>query len=179
MNSELATQGLQRKAASIRLVIFDVDGVLTDGRLLFGSDGSEFKTFHVRDGHGIKMLQSNDIDVAIISGRSTPAVERRMAELAVKHVYLGAQDKTAALEDLLARTNVSAEQAAYVGDDVVDIPVMRRVGLAIAVQDADPYVKRHAHWLTPSNGGRGAARDVSEFLLEARGRLDAARTQLF
>ncbi len=179
MSSGLELQELHRKAATIRLVIFDVDGVLTDGRLLFGSDGTEFKAFHIRDGHGIKMLQRDGVDVAIISGRSALAVERRMAELAVKHVYLGAQDKAAALEDLLARTNVSAEQVAYVGDDIIDIPVMRRVGLAIAVQDADPFVKRHAHWLTPSNGGRGAARDVSEFLLEARGRLDAARTQLF
>lgn len=171
-------QALLQKAAQIRLVILDVDGVLTDGRLYFGSDGSEFKAFHIRDGHGIKMLQSYGIPVAVISGRRSPAVERRMAELGVTHVYQGIEDKTAALQELLDRLALVSGQVAYVGDDLVDLPIMTRVGLAIAVQDADPFVKRHAHWQTPHPGGQGAVRDVCELLLEARGQLDRERARL-
>ncbi len=169
-------QDLLTKAALIQLVIFDVDGVLTDGRLYLGSDGSEFKAFHVRDGHGIKMLLEAGVEVALISaGRNTAAVERRMADLGIRHAYLGTGDKLAAFDDLRGRLNLSPERIAYVGDDLIDLPVMTRVGLAIAVQDADPFVKRHAHWQTPNRGGRGAVRDVCELLLEAHGQLDNLR----
>jgi len=170
-------QDILQKAAQIRLVIFDVDGVLTDGRLYFGNDGNEFKAFHIRDGHGMKMLQNRGVAIAVISGRRATAVERRMADLGIRYVYLGIEDKLTAFEELLTRLELDAQQVAYVGDDVVDLPVMRRVGFAIAVQDADPFVKRHAHWQTPSAGGHGAARDVCELLLEARGQLDEERTQ--
>ncbi|MCP5196915.1 MAG: 3-deoxy-manno-octulosonate-8-phosphatase KdsC [Gammaproteobacteria bacterium] len=165
------------KAAQIRLVIFDVDGVLTDGRLYFGNDGDEFKAFYIRDGHGIKMLLDAGVDIAIISGRRALSVERRMADLGIRHVHLGVQDKRAAFDDLLAQLNLIADQVAYVGDDLIDLPVMTQVGLAIAVQDADPFVRRHAHWQTPHRGGRGAARDVCELLLEARGQLESARSR--
>ncbi len=161
------------KAANIRLVIFDVDGVLTDGRLILGDDGQEYKAFHSRDGHGIKMLKAGGVEIGIITGRTSKVVEHRMANLGITHVYQGKLDKVPAFEELLAKLGVAPEQTAYVGDDVVDLPVMRKVGLAIAVQDAHPFVKQHAHWQTPSRGGLGAARDVCELLLEAQGKLSA------
>ena len=170
-------QDILHRAAQIRLVIFDVDGVLTDGRLYLADDGNEFKAFHSRDGHGLKMLQNQGVAVAIISGRRSLAVERRMADLGINYVYMGVQDKLVAFQDLLQRQGLDAAQVAYVGDDVIDLPVMIRVGLAIAVQDADPFVKRHAHWQTPSPGGRGAVREVCELLLEALGRLEPERAR--
>ncbi len=163
------------KAARIQLVIFDVDGVLTDGRLYLGNDGNEYKAFHIRDGHGIKMLLEAGVEVAIISGRHAASVERRMVDLGIHHAYLGVQDKRAVFDSLLVRLGLTAEQAAYVGDDLIDLPVMSRAGLAIAVQDADSFVKQHAHWQTPSRGGRGAVREVCELVLEARGQLAALR----
>ena len=168
-------RNLASKAARIELVIFDVDGVLTDGRLYLGNDGNEYKAFHIRDGYGIKMLLETGVDVAIISGRHAASVERRMMDLGIRHVALGVQDKLAAFNSLLARLDLTADQVAFVGDDLIDLPVMSRVGLAIAVQDADPFVKQHTHWQTPSPGGRGAAREVCELLLEARGQLTALR----
>jgi 3-deoxy-D-manno-octulosonate 8-phosphate phosphatase (KDO 8-P phosphatase) len=163
---------LLEKAARIRLLILDVDGVLTDGSLFLGDDGQEYKAFHSRDGHGIKMLLSQGMEVAIITGRTSEVVRHRMENLGVTRLYQGQHDKTQAFRQLLEELRISAAQVAYVGDDVVDLPVMRQVGLAIAVQDAHPLVKQHAHWQTPSGGGRGAARDVCEMLLEAMGKLD-------
>lgn len=163
------------RAARIQLAIFDVDGVMTDGRLYFGNDGNEVKAFHIRDGQGIKMLLDSGVEVAVISGRHAVSVERRMADLGIRHVWLGIHDKLAAFQNLLAQLNLSADQAAYTGDDLIDLAVMNRAGLAIAVQDADPFVKQHAHWQTPSRGGRGAVREVCELLLEARGQLAATR----
>ena len=160
------------KAAGIQLLIFDVDGVLTDGSLFIGDDGQEYKAFNSRDGHGIKMLQKYGVVVAIITGRTSRVVEHRMENLGVSHVYQGKLEKLPAFEELIAKLGVSEEQTAYVGDDVVDLPVMRRVGLAIAVQDAHELVRQHSHWQTPSCGGRGAARDVCEMLLQARGVLE-------
>ncbi len=160
---------LNEKAARIRLVIFDVDGVLTDGSLFVGDDGQEYKAFNSRDGHGIKMLLKYGVEIAIITGRTSKVVEHRMANLGINHIYQGKLDKLPAYEELRAKLGISPEETAYVGDDVVDLPVMRRVGLAIAVQDAHPLVLRHSHWQTPSTGGRGAARDVCEMLMEAKG----------
>ncbi|MGB5538519.1 MAG: 3-deoxy-manno-octulosonate-8-phosphatase KdsC [Gammaproteobacteria bacterium] len=157
------------KAARIRLLIFDVDGVLTDGSLFIGDDGQEYKAFHSRDGHGIKMLQKHGVIVGIITGRTSKVVEHRMANLGITHVYQGKLEKLPAFEELIDKLGITPQEAAYVGDDVVDLPVMRRVGLAIAVQDAHPLVVRHSHWQTPRGGGRGAARDVCEMLMEARG----------
>ena len=170
-------QEILDKAAQVRLAIFDVDGVLTDGRLYFGNNGNEYKAFHSRDGHGMKMLQNHGVEIAIISGRHAKSVERRMADLKVRHVYLGIEDKRTAFASLLNELQLRAEQVAYVGDDVIDLPVMGQVGLAIAVADADPFVTLHAHWQTPHGGGQGAVRDVCELILAAQGRLDAARAQ--
>jgi 3-deoxy-D-manno-octulosonate 8-phosphate phosphatase (KDO 8-P phosphatase) len=160
------------RAARVRLVIFDVDGVLTDGSLYVGDDGQEYKAFHSRDGHGIKMLLGQDTEIAVITGRTSQVVLHRMKNLGITHIYQGQRDKLPAYLELRQRLGMTDDQIAYVGDDVVDLPVMRRVGLAIAVQDAHPLVRKHAHWQTPSAGGRGAARDVCELLLEAHGRLD-------
>ena len=160
------------KASRIRLVVFDVDGVLTDGSLYIGDDGQDYKAFHSRDGHGIKMLLGQGVEIAVITGRTSRVVEHRMKNLGITHVYQGKLEKLPAFNELLEKLGVAGEQTAYVGDDVVDLPVMRRVGLAIAVQDAHPLVRQHSHWQTPSPGGRGAARDVCELIMEARGVLD-------
>ena len=160
------------KASRIRLLVFDVDGVLTDGSLFIGDAGEEYKAFHSRDGHGIKMLQGHGVEIAIITGRVSNVVEHRMESLGVTHVYQGKREKLPAFQELIAKLDIPEEQVAYVGDDVVDLPVMRRVGLAIAVQDAHPLVLKHSHWQTPTPGGRGAARDVCEMIMEAKGVLE-------
>ena len=162
-----------RRAAQVQLAVFDVDGVLTDGRLILGDDGQEYKAFHSRDGHGLRMLQDSGIAVAIITGRTSQVVEKRARELGIEHLYQGRRDKLPALQELLALLRLRNEALAYVGDDVIDLPVMRRVGLAVAVGDAHPYVKRHAHWVTDAPGGRGAAREVCELLMRAHGTLEA------
>ena len=159
------------RARQIRLVIFDVDGVLTDGSLFLGDDGQEYKAFHSRDGHGMKLLQETGVILAIITGRASEVVRLRMEGLGIKHVFQGFQDKLPAYEELKRTLGLEDAQVAYVGDDVVDLPVLRRVGLAIAVQDAHPLVQQHAHWQTRSPGGRGAARDVCELIMEAQGTL--------
>lgn len=166
-------QDLTEKAARIRLLIFDVDGVLTDGSLFIGDDGQEYKAFHSRDGHGMKLLQSTGVQIAVITGRTSQVVRHRMDNLGISHVFQGQLDKLPAYEAVKQTVGVADEEVAYVGDDVVDLPVMRRVGLAIAVQDAHSLVKQHAHWTTPNGGGRGAARDVCELIMHAQGTLQA------
>ncbi len=166
-------QDILERAAQIRLVIFDVDGVLTDGSLFLGDDGQEYKAFHSRDGHGMKMLQAAGVEIGIITGRTSQVVQHRMDSLGIRHVYQGKLEKLPAFEELVAKLGLSPHQVAYVGDDVVDLPVMRRVGLAIAVQDAHPLVREHAHWSAEHGGGRGAARDVCELIMRAQGSLDA------
>lgn len=165
------------KAKQIKLVIFDVDGVLTDGSLLYGDDGQEYKAFNCRDGLGMKMLQSTGVDIAIITGRTSKVVEIRMESLGIKHVYQGQLDKLVAFDHLLEQVGINADRVAYVGDDVVDLPVMLKVGLAIAVADAHNLVIKHAHWQTPHAGGRGAGRDVCEMIMEAQGHLDEKMRQ--
>jgi 3-deoxy-D-manno-octulosonate 8-phosphate phosphatase (KDO 8-P phosphatase) len=167
-------QDILDKAKNIKLVIFDVDGVLTDGSLFLGDDGQEYKAFNSRDGHGMKMLQHSGVEIGIITGRTSKVVEIRMASLGVEHVYQGQQDKLHAYADIKQQTGLTDDQIAYVGDDVVDLPVMTRVGLAIAVNDAHPMVIRHAHWQTPHAGGKGAGRDVCEMLMESHGVLSAS-----
>jgi 3-deoxy-D-manno-octulosonate 8-phosphate phosphatase (KDO 8-P phosphatase) len=165
---------LTRRAANIKLAVFDVDGVLTDGTLFFGDDGQEYKGFSVRDGHGLRMLQHCGVVIAIITGRDSQVVARRMAELGIEHVLQGHREKLPAFVELLSRLEMVAEETAYVGDDVVDIPILRRAGLAVAVRDAHPLVKQYVHWTTESPGGRGAVREVCELILQARGRLQQA-----
>lgn len=164
---------LTEKARQVRLLIADVDGVLTDGGLLFDNRGEEYKRFNSLDGHGIRMLLDSGIAVAVITGRESQIVNHRMRELGVEHVYQGQRAKLQALEELLAATGLDAAQAAYVGDDLPDLPVMRRVGFAITVQNAHSFVKQHCDWVTTSLGGHGAIREVSDFILHAQGLLEA------
>jgi 3-deoxy-D-manno-octulosonate 8-phosphate phosphatase (KDO 8-P phosphatase) len=164
-------QDIYEKAAQIRLVIFDVDGVLTDGSLYLGDDGQEYKAFNSRDGHGMKLLQASGVQIGIITGRSSEVVRIRMRSLGIEHVYQGKLEKLPAYEELKSSMGLEPEQIAYVGDDVVDLPVMVRVGLAVAVQDAHPLVRQHAHWVTTAGGGRGAAREVCELLMDSQGNL--------
>lgn len=159
---------LRARASRIRLVAFDVDGTLTDGRLWMTEDGREIKAFHVHDGLGIKRLREHGIEVAIISTRVSRAVELRAEELGIVHVYQGKTDKLGCLEDILHASGLVAAEAAYVGDDVTDLPPMRACGLAIAVANARPEVAREAAWRTQAAGGMGAAREVSDFILAAR-----------
>jgi 3-deoxy-D-manno-octulosonate 8-phosphate phosphatase (KDO 8-P phosphatase) len=164
-------QDLLDRAAKIRLVAFDVDGTLTDGRLWLAEDGREIKAFHVHDGLGIKLLRAQGIEVAIISARISHAVELRAEQLGIDHVYQGTADKLACLRDILDASGLSAEQAAYVGDDLPDLPSMRACGLAIAVADARPEIVREAHWQTRARGGKGAAREVCDLIVAVRARL--------
>ncbi|BAS68466.1 3-deoxy-manno-octulosonate-8-phosphatase KdsC [Bathymodiolus septemdierum thioautotrophic gill symbiont] len=161
-------------AKKIKLIIFDVDGVLTDGGLYFAEDGSEIKRFNALDGHGIKMLKDNGVEVAVISARNTKSVEYRMKNLGIKHFYQGQSDKVVAFNALLKTLSVSADEVAYVGDDVIDLPVMSKVGFAIAVANAHDLVKQHAHLTTDKIGGHGAVREVCDFILRAQGNFDKA-----
>jgi 3-deoxy-D-manno-octulosonate 8-phosphate phosphatase (KDO 8-P phosphatase) len=161
------------RAEQIELAIFDVDGVLTNGGLILGENGNEYKAFHSRDGLGLVMLRDSGCQIAVISGRTSNIVSERMAALGIESVYQGQNDKGKALEDLLDKLNIDAQATAYVGDDFIDLPAMRRVGLAIAVADAHPLVIEHAHWITKGKGGHGAAREVCELIMHARGTLDS------
>lgn len=160
-------------AHQVRLLILDVDGVLTDGGLQFDNRGEEYKTFNSLDGHGIRMLLDSAIEVAIITGRQSSIVSQRAQELGVRHLYQGCRDKLASFNELLKETGIEPGQVAYVGDDLPDLPIMRRVGLAIAVANAHSFVKQHCDWVTTLPGGRGAVREVTDFILQAQGLLDA------
>ncbi len=157
------------RARPVKMVIFDVDGVLTDGRLFVDNRGDEYKAFYSKDGLGMKMLQGTGVHIGIITARTSEVVQHRMASLGIVHVYQGQLEKLAAYEKILAELQLTPEQTAYVGDDLVDLPVMQKVGLAIAVADAEPWVMQYAHWITSRAGGLGAARDVCELLMHAQG----------
>ena len=168
------TTDFQQRAQAIKCVIFDVDGVLTDGKLFFDLNGQEYKSFHAQDGQGLKLLQQNGIEVGIISGRSSPIVTRRMENLGVRHVYQGEENKTAAFNDLLNKLNLSANQVAHVGDDLPDLALMTRTRLAIAVNDANPSILPYCQGQTTRSGGHGAAREVCDAILSAQGKLELA-----
>jgi len=162
------TGSVNEIATQIRLLILDIDGVMTDGGLQFDNRGEEYKTFNSLDGHGIRMLLECGIEIAVITGRNSGIVSHRMNELGVTHIYQGYRDKLLAYEKLLQDTGLESGQTAYVGDDLPDLPVMRRVGLAIAVQNAHVFVKQHCDWVTTARGGNGAVREVTDFILQAQ-----------
>ena len=163
---------LLAKAANIKLAVFDVDGVLTNGQLILGESGNEYKAFHVRDGHGLVMLLETGCNIAVITARSSNIVAERMASLGIKYVYQGEKDKGARLMKLIDELGIQREQVAYTGDDVIDLPAMIKVGLPIAVADARPEVKQHADWITEERGGQGAVREVCELIMKAQDKFD-------
>jgi 3-deoxy-D-manno-octulosonate 8-phosphate phosphatase (KDO 8-P phosphatase) len=156
------------RARRIRLLVLDVDGVLTDGRLHISASGEEVKIFHVRDGSGLVALQRAGVAVAIISGRASPAVTRRASELGIAHVHQGIGDKGAALDALCLELGVARHELACVGDDTPDLPMFDRAGIAVAVADAHPAAAARADWVTQARGGRGAVREICDLLLAAR-----------
>ncbi len=162
---------IEHKAGRIKLVVFDVDGVLTDGRLILGDDGTEHKAFHVRDGLGLVLLREAGLKVAIISARQSQATADRMAALGIEYVYQGSQDKAKTFAELLRRLNIASDDAAYVGDDLVDMPVLAQAGLAVAVADAHALVRERVDFVTDAAGGRGAVREVCELVLTAQNKL--------
>ncbi|MBL6985956.1 MAG: 3-deoxy-manno-octulosonate-8-phosphatase KdsC [Methylobacter sp.] len=163
---------LVEKTKKLKLLILDVDGVLTDGKLFFDNDGNEYKSFHAQDGHGIKMLRQTGVEVAVISGRKSKSVALRMKNLGIEYVYQGHENKIAAFNEIIERIGITPDQAAHVGDDVIDLPIMIRVGLAIAVNDANFAVKQYADWCTALPGGQGAVREVCDFIMQAQGHFD-------
>ncbi len=165
---------ITEKARAVRLLVLDVDGVLTDGRLYFSEDGQELKTFDTQDGHGIKMLQNAGIQCAIITGRNTQLVARRAANLGIKYLLQGREDKAVAMKALSVELNIPVDEMAYVGDDWPDLPAIRAAGLGVAVANAHRECRRYADFVTMATGGRGAVREVCDLLLEAQGLYDEA-----
>ena len=165
---------IKNKARNIKLIIFDVDGVLTDGSLFFDNQGQEYKAFNSKDGHGMRLLLENEVEVALITGRKSNLVKHRAENLKLSPdlVYQGYRDKLPAFADLLEKTGLNKENIAYVGDDVIDLPIMTQVGFSIAVGDAHWFVKEQADWVCKANGGKGAVREICEFILNAQGKLD-------
>lgn len=162
------------RAKQVRLAAFDVDGVLTDGALYYTDAGEEFKAFNVQDGHGLKMLQESGVTIAIITSRSSKLVANRARNLGIEHLYQGVEDKLDAMNALLQRLGLSLDEAGYMGDDVIDLPLLRRCGFAASVPEAPALVRQHAHYVTRAGGGRGAVREFCEYVLHAQGTLDAA-----
>ena len=162
---------LNHKASQIELLILDVDGVLTDGRLYFSNEGESHKAFNSLDGHGLRLLMDNGVQVAIITGRQSKIVQHRMADLGVTQIYQGYRDKLPAYEQLLKDTGLQPEQIAYMGDDILDLPIMSRVGFAVSVPNGHAFAREHSDLVTQSSGGRGAVRELCDFLLQAKGLL--------
>ena len=169
--SNTISPALADKARAIRLAVFDVDGVMTDGRLFYSEDGQEAKAFHSRDGLGLKGLMSNNIRVAVITARRSELVARRMTELGITDLVQGCRNKDEALKTLLETYQLQASQAAYTGDDLLDWPAMQHCGLKCAPADANAWIRERADWVTSLPGGFGAVRDVCEFILAAQGHL--------
>jgi 3-deoxy-D-manno-octulosonate 8-phosphate phosphatase (KDO 8-P phosphatase) len=160
---------LLERAAAIRLLALDVDGVLTDGSLYFDDLGNEMKAFSTRDGLGMRLLQDQGIELALITGRKSNIVAQRAQQLGIRHVYQGRNDKLAALSELLEQTGVDEQAVCYAGDDWIDLPVLDRVGLAVTVADADQLVRSRVHWVTSRAGGKGAVREICNLILKAQG----------
>lgn len=160
-------------ASRLRLMAFDVDGVLTNGDLYFTPNGDEIKVFSSLDGHGLKMLKEGGIEVAIITGRKSEMVAKRAANLGITHLFQGVEDKRAVMRDLRTQLDLRADQSGYMGDDVVDLPILRACGFSATVADGHDFVKEHVDYVTRKGGGAGAVREVCDFILAAQGKLDA------
>lgn len=165
-----------RKMKGIKALVLDVDGVLTDGRIIFDDDGRELKFFHVRDGHGLKMLMRAGIEVIFLTGRTSRVVEHRAKDLGIESVYQGAKDKIAVLREILEDRGLTTEQAACMGDDITDVPLFRVAGFSAAVADACEEARKAADFITRARGGKGAVREICELILKAQGKwLDVTR----
>lgn len=167
------------RAARVKVMIFDVDGILTDGSLTYGPDGEITKTFNVLDGLGIQLLQKTGVITAIISARKSPIVLARARDLGINHVWQGHQDKRIAFAELLEQTGFTAEQCGYIGDDVIDLPLLTKVGFAVTVPTGHPEVQHRAHYVTRAGGGRGAVREVCDMVLRAQGKYEEALAPYF
>lgn len=170
---------MQERLAKIKLLILDVDGVMTDGRIIFDSNGVESKFFNVKDGHGIKMLQRSGIEVGIISGRESRVVANRAAELGITQVYQKALDKLVPYRQMLEATGASDEEVAFMGDDIIDIPLLRRAGFAAAPADAIAEVLPFAHFVTKNRGGWGAVREICDLILKSQGSWEAVTARYY
>ncbi|MGH8854986.1 MAG: KdsC family phosphatase [Telluria sp.] len=168
-----------QRAARVKVMIFDVDGVLTDGSLTYGPDGEVTKTFNVLDGLGIQLLNKSGVQTAIISARLSPIVVKRAADLGISHVYQGVHDKRIGFARLLETTGVTAEECGYIGDDVIDLPLFTKVGFAVAVPSGHPEVQHRAHYVTRNGGGRGAVREVCDLVMRAQGTYEQALAPYF
>ena len=169
----LGRQALER-ARRVRLMVFDVDGVLTDGTLLYGPAGEALKAFHALDGHGLKMLAASGVACALLSGRKSAAVTRRATELGIEHVLQGIEDKLPVLQELLTKKNLRIENAGYMGDELVDLPVLTRFGFACAPREAPEAVRSRVHYVPGAAAGRGAVREVCELVMRAQSTLESA-----
>ncbi|NRF27590.1 3-deoxy-manno-octulosonate-8-phosphatase KdsC [Vibrio coralliilyticus] len=159
-------------AKEIKLLICDVDGVFSDGLVYMGNDGEELKTFHTRDGYGVKSLMNAGIEIAIITGRQSRIVENRMKALGISLIYQGQDDKVKAYQDICSKLNIAPEQTGYIGDDLIDWPVMEKVALKVCVADGHPLLVQRANYVTSIRGGHGAVREVCDLILQARNELD-------
>ncbi len=159
------------RANKIRLMVFDVDGVLTDGKLWYGEQGEALKQFHVLDGYGLKMLATNGFTVALMTARASPILARRAAELGIAHLYQGVRDKATALVDLAKQESIALEAVGYMGDDVIDLAAMQRAGFAAAVPHAPAYIAQAAHWVSTTPGGQGAVRQCCDLLMASQSKL--------
>lgn len=162
---------VRERAAAVRLMVFDVDGVLTDGSLYYGENGEELKRFHTLDGHGLRLLTEGGLKIALVTGRSGPIVSRRAAELGIADVMQGVRDKAGALTELAQRHAVALNQTGFMGDDIIDLPAMQRAGFAASVPNAPGYITQAAHWVASQPGGSGAVRECCDLLLASQGRL--------
>ncbi len=178
LQNEISKEILAR-ASTIKLLIFDVDGVMTDGGLTIGDDGQEYKTFNTQDGLGMKLLKTSGVQMAIITGRTSNVVKQRSESTGVAHFYQGVDDKLIAFQDLISKLNIAPEHTAFMGDDVVDMPPMLRCGLAISVPAAPESVRTRAHYVTQKHGGHGAVREVCELIMQAQGTLEAQMAPYF
>lgn len=168
-SSKLTSEELQAKASKIKLLLLDVDGVLTDNRLYYGDNQVEYKTFYTRDGHAMVLIQKTGIEIGIITGRKSELVAKRMADLKVKHLYQGVPDKLPTFEKLMSELKISLEEVAYMGDDILDLPILTRVGLASCPQDSDPEVLSRVDFISQFNGGAGAVRELCELIMKSQG----------
>ncbi len=174
MNIDKIDNDVITRAKKIRLLILDVDGVLSDGKLYFSNNGDEIKAFNSLDGHGIKMLQNSGVSVAIITGRTSKIVEKRAENLGIKHLIQGREDKLNAMHELLANKNLHNEEIAHMGDDYPDLPLIRRVGLGLTTANAHWVIKQHSHWQSQYNGGEGAVREACDLIMCAQDSFDDA-----